>query len=138
RAVDRRFYRRVAEVEPSLVEPGMAALKGGYGFVALGAQHGELLRRRGQDGLVAAERGLLAAQIRLRLLRALHGADAGFGEIGITRVILLRKGQRGPGRGDVGVGLAYRRLLLVSCASILRISASAAATSAWAWSSAAR
>ena len=65
---------------------------GGVGLRDLGLQELDLLEGGSEIGGVALDRRVGAGVARLRLLRVLHAAIAGCGEIGVALVLLLREG----------------------------------------------
>ena len=137
-AVDRGRDRGVAEIELGLALHRLGArASGGIGLRDLGLEQVDLLEGGCQIGVVARQRGLCARIARLRLLRVLDAARAARGKIGVALVLLRGEGRR----GLVDIERRLSPLDITACwtsswACLLAIVASAAATSALAWSSA--
>ena len=135
-AVDRSRDRGVAEIEFGLALHRLGARQRGIGLHDLGLEQIDLLERGHEVRVVARQRGLRAGDPRLRLLRVLHAAIAGRGQIGVALVLLRGEGHRGLVDIEGRLCGVDHRLLDVELGLLAGDRGPAAATSALAWSSA--
>src|SRR5450755_3838696 len=112
RAIHRGRDRRVAEVELGLVLHRLLLGKCRVGLSELALKNADLLLGRGYNRGVVPQCGLFFANIGLRLLRSLHGAEAGCGQMRVPLEILLRKDKRGLIRNDLLAVLLDNEFLL--------------------------
>jgi hypothetical protein len=112
RAIHRGRDRRVAEVEFGLVLHRLLLGERRVGLGELSLKNADLLLGRGYNRGVVPQCGLFFANIGLRLLRSLHGAVAGRGQMGVPLEILLRKDKRGLIRNDLLAVLLDNEFLL--------------------------
>ena len=91
-AVDRCCNGGVAEIEFGLIFDGFGVGRGRLGLDDLGVEQVDLLQGRSEIGVVARQRRVGRGDARLRLLRVLHAARSGRGQIGIAPAVL--RGER--------------------------------------------
>ncbi len=111
RAVNRRGDLGVGQVQLSLVRDraGVIELRGG--LRALGGQHVDLALRGHQARLGVLQLRVAGAERRIGLLRALDRAGARLHEVVVAGALFLREFQIGVGSRDVGGALLDDRLL---------------------------
>src|SRR6516165_1976737 len=135
-AIDRSRNRRVAEIEFGLPLQGGGARRGGDGLPEFCPEQIDVLERGSKVGSVTLDRGFRTGIARLCVLRILYTAKPGRSEMGVAFVFLARKGLVRVVDLDSRLRRLDHGLLDLELGLLACDSASAAATSALAWSSA--